>query len=90
MDTTNFSTICKLIYGDDLDFEVTTSSEDPHALQMKVNPDQISLVIGKQGRNIKALRELLFLYNKLHESNYSLTVDEKVNSDADVEVKAAE
>lgn len=73
MDLDKLTQILHLVLSDDVDFELKAEGED---LVMEVNPERMALVIGKEGRNAKAFRELVYLYNKIHNTNYRLEIVE--------------
>jgi|GEM_PF-6501339 len=73
METSKLEKIISLLFGADNKHELTTDGEQ---FTLKVDKESIALVIGKGGNNARSLRELFFLYNKLHNTNYRLQIDE--------------
>ncbi len=74
MEIKKLEEIIQKIFGDDLEFELT---QDGNRINLKMlEEEQIGLVIGKGGRNIKALRELVYLFNKLHDTHFILELEE--------------
>lgn len=73
MEIKKLEEIITKIFGEDLEFELT---QDGNRIDLEVNEEQIGLVIGKNGRNIKALRELVYLFNKLHDTHFILELEE--------------
>jgi predicted RNA-binding protein YlqC (UPF0109 family) len=59
-----------------LDEEVGDSGVN---MKIKVNKEKIGLVIGKGGKTIKALQDILRVKSKLENTNVFLTVEEKIN-----------
>lgn len=78
MDIAKFQNVLKLVYGD-IAVENLIEKEE-FALEIQLPEEQVPLFIGRGGRNIKAVRELLYLYNKLHQSNYTFTLIENADS----------
>jgi len=71
VDIKSFNDICNLFYG--IELELNFDADETEII-ITGTPDKLPLIIGKQGRNIKAIRELLYLYNKIHETSYRLTL----------------
>jgi predicted RNA-binding protein YlqC (UPF0109 family) len=68
----DFKDIVKSVYGD---IEIETKIEG-NVINLVTDEDSKALVIGKGGRNINSLRELVRVYNKLHDSDYQLELVE--------------
>jgi predicted RNA-binding protein YlqC (UPF0109 family) len=69
-----FSQIMHLLFGDEIDYSVSVEGE---SISVKVEKDKVALIIGKEGRNAKSLREMLYLHNKIHSTSYTLSIEEK-------------
>lgn len=74
MDTNKFKSLLETIFGEELEAKVEIDAED--IIHVEVAADKISYIIGRHGRNIKAVREIVYLYNKLHNTNYALRLVE--------------
>ncbi len=66
--------IIGMLYSAEFGIELEVVGE---AITMSVPQDHIAMVIGKEGRNAKAIRELVFLYNKLHHTDFKLEIVER-------------
>jgi predicted RNA-binding protein YlqC (UPF0109 family) len=66
--------IIGMLYSAEFGIELEVSGE---AITMSVPQAHIAMVIGKEGRNAKAIRELVFLYNKLHHTDFKLEIVER-------------
>lgn len=69
---TEFRSIVAAAYaGISVEVELTGDS-----IVLRTDEESKSLVIGKKGRNINSLRELVKVYNKLYATNYTLELEE--------------
>jgi predicted RNA-binding protein YlqC (UPF0109 family) len=64
-----FSEIIKLTLGKDFEFTVELIDNE---LLLDTDEENLKFIIGRGGRNINAFREILYVYNKLHDTNYFL------------------
>jgi predicted RNA-binding protein YlqC (UPF0109 family) len=74
MDIDKFIKILVTAFGEEIEPKVEISADE--IISLEVNPEKLPFVIGKQGRNIKTVRELVYLYNKLNNANYVLKLVE--------------
>lgn len=59
------------------DFEILETQEDGRAvLTIKTKPENIGLVVGKEGRTIKAIQELVRVRGKKENQNVYIRVEE--------------
>jgi predicted RNA-binding protein YlqC (UPF0109 family) len=63
--------ILDLIFADDIKLDV---AEIAGTITISAADPDLALIIGKGGRNAKALRELVYLYNKLHHTDFKLEI----------------
>lgn len=69
----DFQKIINRVYGEDLAIRVNIEGND---IMLETDQENLALIIGKSGRNINSLRELVKLFNKLHNTAYTLTLVE--------------
>lgn len=67
----DFKKILDNVYGEDLQLDIVQEGE---ILRIESSEEGKAMVIGKHGRNINSLRELVKVYNKLHNTNFQLEV----------------
>lgn len=71
--TTDFQKIINRVYGEDLDIRINIEGNE---IMLESAPENLALIIGRSGRNINSLREIVKLFNKLHNTAYSLRIVE--------------
>lgn len=70
---TDFQKIINRVYGEDLDIRISVEGNE---IMLESAPENLALIIGRSGRNINSLREIVKLFNKLHNTAYSLRIVE--------------
>ncbi len=74
MDLTKFNKVITVCFGEEIGSQFPQEAEAD--IQVQLPSELVPLFIGKSGRNIKAVRELLYLYNKLYNTSYALRLVE--------------
>lgn len=69
----DFDKVLKDFYGEDL--EISYEIEGNKIL-FQAQEDDRAMLIGRSGRNINSIRELVRTYNRLHGSDYQVEVSE--------------
>jgi predicted RNA-binding protein YlqC (UPF0109 family) len=69
----DFKKILVTVYGEDAIKDVVADGEQ---ITIQGEGEKVAMIIGKEGRNINALRELMKLYNKLHNTYFRVEVQE--------------
>lgn len=69
----DFNKIINRVYGEDLEIRTTVEGNE---IMIESAQENLALIIGRSGRNINSLREIVKLFNKLHNTAYSLRIVE--------------
>ncbi len=73
LDIEKIKKIIELTFGEDINYEIETQENQ---INVKVDSKKIAIMIGKGGRNAHALKSLIKVYNKLHNTNFYLNIVE--------------
>ncbi len=66
-----FTELLTTVLGKDIGVEVNVEGEE---ITVKLPAENMGRLIGKSGRNIKAIREMVYLYNKFHDTKFHLEI----------------
>lgn len=75
---TKLEQLLPAVYGTDIPFEVNL---DGDTVNLSVPEEFMGIVIGQRGRHARALKELVYIHNKLWNTDYTLEILEPEGSE---------